>query len=194
MADFQKAFAEVLDLEGRYSNVKADAGGETVYGISRVYNPSWEGWAIIDSIKSSKPFQQSSASLSDAVNRDPELKAAASRFYKAVYWDPLLGDLNPSQPIANEIMDIAVNIRQGKRQAVTFVQRALNGLNRDGTLWKDIQEDGIMGTETIYAIKGCIACGREANCVKLVNCIQGVYYMENSQEVFLNGLLRRVRL
>ena len=43
----------VLTHEGGYSSgnekqTKGDKGKETYCGISRVYNPNWDGWKIID--------------------------------------------------------------------------------------------------------------------------------------------------
>lgn len=40
-----------LEHEGGYANVVGDKGGETYCGISRVNNPKWQGWAIIDAKK-----------------------------------------------------------------------------------------------------------------------------------------------
>lgn len=194
MADFRKSMAEVFDLEGILSNNILDAGRETCFGISRVYNPSWDGWVRVDQIKFDHHNNPSADSTESAIRKDPELREMALRFYKAAYWDPLRGDDNPSQRIATELMDIGINIKSGKRQAVTFLQRALNGLNRDGVAWPDIPEDGVMGSVTLGTIRAALNRALETHVVKLINCIQGVYYMEHSQEVFLAGLLRRVKL
>ena len=188
MADFPKTMVEVLDLEGIISNHALDAGKETVFGISRAFNPSWEGWPLVDALK------KDLANPVKAIRDNLQLRQMALRFYKAVYWDHLRGDENPSQAIATELMDIGINIKSGTRQAVTFMQRAMNGLNKNALLWPDLVVDGVMGTETLFAIKQVVAKGLEGHVVKLINCIQGVYYMENSQEVFLAGLLRRVKL
>ena len=193
MADFHKTMVEVFDLEGILSNHSLDAGKETCFGISRVYNPSWEGWARVDEIKANYQDPIGGNPLPE-IRDDALLREMVLRFYKAAYWDPLRGDDNPSQRIATELMDIGINIKSGKRQAVTFLQRALNGLNLDGIRWPDIPEDGVMGPATLHNIQVAVSKGREDDVVKLVNCIQGVYYMENSQEVFLAGLLRRVKL
>lgn len=44
MGDVERLFK----LEEFYSNDKNDKGGETFLGISRVYNPNWDGWADVD--------------------------------------------------------------------------------------------------------------------------------------------------
>ena len=52
MANFGDAFKKLSIKEGGYVNDKDDAGGETYKGISRRYNPTWQGWTMIDSYKS----------------------------------------------------------------------------------------------------------------------------------------------
>ena len=101
MADFRKSMEEVFDLEGILSNHVLDAGRETCFGISRVYNPSWEGWARVDQIKEANHGFGKAV----AISQDNELREMVLRFYKAAYWDPLRGDDNPSQRIATELMD-----------------------------------------------------------------------------------------
>lgn len=51
MAYFGDAFKKLSIKEGGYVNDKDDAGGETYRGISRKYNPTWQGWTMIDSYK-----------------------------------------------------------------------------------------------------------------------------------------------
>ncbi|MDR2457828.1 MAG: hypothetical protein LBD41_05040, partial [Clostridiales Family XIII bacterium] len=47
MIDITKIISE---YEGGYSNVPGDLGGETYAGISRKYNPDWQGWETLDLI------------------------------------------------------------------------------------------------------------------------------------------------
>lgn len=58
MADFDKAYFRTCKFEGGYANDKNDSGGETYKGISRVHNPKWGGWKIIDSYKKKKIFRK----------------------------------------------------------------------------------------------------------------------------------------
>lgn len=51
MAYFGDAFKKLSIKEGGYVNDKDDAGGETYRGISRKYNPTWQGWTMIDLIR-----------------------------------------------------------------------------------------------------------------------------------------------
>lgn len=42
-ANYKRAFGAIIGVEGGYSNDPHDPGGETMYGISRVYHPGeWE--------------------------------------------------------------------------------------------------------------------------------------------------------
>lgn len=38
----------ILKREGGYVNDPQDKGKETIFGISRVYNPTWQGWLDVD--------------------------------------------------------------------------------------------------------------------------------------------------
>lgn len=50
MADFDRAFAQAIEIEGGYTltNHANDNGKMTYAGISRRAWPKWEGWALID--------------------------------------------------------------------------------------------------------------------------------------------------
>jgi len=47
--------AFLLVLNSFDSNLVTDKGGETYAGISRIYNPTWLGWKIVDSYKPKFP-------------------------------------------------------------------------------------------------------------------------------------------
>ncbi len=46
--NYVKALIFTSSAEGAFANRKADKGGITYKGISRVYNPKWIGWNIIN--------------------------------------------------------------------------------------------------------------------------------------------------
>ena len=49
MADFEPAFARLMDEEGvKLSNNPADRGKQTYAGVSRKYHPNWVGWRFVD--------------------------------------------------------------------------------------------------------------------------------------------------
>ena len=58
MGDFQKAYKELMRVEGFYSMDPSDPGGETIYGISRRNWPKWVGWEIVDLYRKKPNFPE----------------------------------------------------------------------------------------------------------------------------------------
>lgn len=104
MANFNKEFQKVILAEGGYVNDSDDAGGETYLGISRRNNPNWIGWEVIDEEK-----KKGLKYINDRLKRDKSLTNAANLLYKQKYWDVLELDDIPSQKIAHQLFDTAVN-------------------------------------------------------------------------------------
>lgn len=188
MANFKQAFDITSGHEGGYSNDPADSGGETYRGISRRYHPSWDGWIIVDSYKSKPNFPKNMAN-------DSQLNEKVESFYKMLYWDINLLDDFSSQEIANEMYDTGVNM--GTVKAAKFLQKALNVLNKNGSLYADLSEDGKIGFNTLKAMKTCIDTVGADFIYKVLNILQGNQYIEiminnPTQEKFALGWLRRV--
>lgn len=106
MADFEKAFVRTEKFEGKniWAKIAGDAGGETWSGISRVHNPNWKGWAILDKIPNKRNNQ---------VITTPELEKLKRELYRNNYWNPVWGDKIRVQEVANEMYDTAVNMGVG---------------------------------------------------------------------------------
>lgn len=193
MAEFEQAYIITAQNEGGYVNDPTDAGGETYKGISRVYNPSWDGWGLIEDFKIADDFP---ANLNDSELLQKSVKA----FYKAWYWDRFQGDSIPRhlQDVTNEIYDIAVNM--GVHRAVTFLQTALNCLNRNGESYPDVVEDGVFGPVTLSILTEFYLLGDgHQYIVKIMNILQGKHYLEfmrrkPRQERYARGWLNRVRI
>lgn len=102
MADFEKAFARTEKFEGVnvYTKTPGDSGGETWSGISRVANPNWGGWKILDLIPNKKHNQ---------VISTPELERLKRELYKKNYWNPVWGDRIRNQKVAEDMYDMGVN-------------------------------------------------------------------------------------
>lgn len=189
MADFSTAFDITSAHEGGYANDSLDRGGETYRGISRVHHPAWPGWKRVDA-------QRAKAGFPKSLDRDEALQAGVRAFYKAAYWDPVLGDQLPDQAVANELYDTAVNM--GVRRAVRFLQVALNLLNRNRQDYDDLIVDGWLGDKSFAALQVLLKKDRSsAALVKLMNIQQGAHYAEimvgdPSQERFARGWLQRV--
>lgn len=188
MANFIEAYNITMKNEGGYVNDTADVGGETYKGISRKYNPFWYGWVIVDEYKSKPGFP-------NTAYNDADLGSKVKEFYKASYWDVNLLDKFPSQSIANEMFDTGVNMGVGR--AGKFLQKALNLLNKNGTVYPDIAEDGSVGTNTLKALNSYLAYKDKSFIYKIMNILQGMHYIEymtqsSTQEKFAFGWLERV--
>ena len=188
MASFTRALAGLLKIEGGYVNDPDDLGGETYRGIARRYNADWSGWARIDQAKRGRGFPAS-------LERDTALRTAVRQFYKQRYWDPYQGTAIADQAIAAKLLDIAVNL--GVARAVTFLQRALNVLNRDGALYPDLQADGAFGPQTQTALTTYRKKDKPVFLLKTLNILQGMHYIESiesdaTREKYARGWLKRV--
>ena len=187
MANFSEAYRKTMGHEGGYVNDPTDAGGETYMGISRVYNPSWYGWSMIDEAKTGGDFP---CCLED----DDALYTAVEDFYKDKYWDVNRLDAFP-QSIAEEMFDTGVNMGVGR--AARFLQASLNYLNRNGRLFDELTVDGRIGPATINALDECRRDERVL--LTMLNVMQGRHYMNYmdknpSQKKYARGWFKRVHL
>lgn len=119
MADFKTAYKKIEAAEGSYCFDPDDAGGETYKGISRKANPNWDGWISIDAIKKAHP-----TTFKGILKKTPELERKVQDLYKDKYWDCFELDDVPSQLVAEQMFDTAVN--QGQTAAIRFAQRVLD--------------------------------------------------------------------
>jgi len=124
MADFNKALLLIIANEGGYGNDPDDPGGETYKGIARKKQPDWIGWFIIDAMKKQPNFPIS-------LDNNQNLQSEIQRFYKAIFWDKVGGDIINDQEIANSIFDFAVN--SGVSTSVGLAQNVI-GTNCDGVI------------------------------------------------------------
>jgi len=190
MADFEKAFYKTLGHEGGYVNDKDDAGGETYMGVSRVYNPTWSGWDMIDDLKRKPGFPR-------ILDDNDELQNAVQEFYELKYWDVNRLDEVTSQALAEEMFDTGVNM--GVARAATFLQEALNYLNRNEVMYKDLVTDGKVGAMTLKALQMIIDKKDEEILLKIMNVLQGMHYINYmkkspTQEKYARGWFKRVKL
>lgn len=189
MADFQPAFEKTIQHhEGGYSHDPIDAGGETYKGVSRRFNPGWDGWIIIDAAKKKSNFPL-------ALDSNGDLQRRVKSFYKQTRWDAFQGDLIPDQAVAEELFDTGVNM--GIHRAVVFLQKGLNSLNRDGRTYPDISEDGQLGDLTLGSLRLLLAAEKSDLLLKVMNVYQGMHYLDymqrsQRQERFARGWFKRV--
>jgi len=166
----------LIDREGGYVNNPADKGGPTCFGITQAVARA-NGYA--------GPMQQL-----------PREEAAA--IYRRLYWlRPRLDEVaKRSARIAAELFDTGVNM--GPAVAVTFMQRALTALNRNGTDYPDLTPDGRVGPATLAALDAFLklrgANGGETVLLRALEALQGERYLRLAErrpanEAFLYGWL-----
>lgn len=187
---FEEAFAETLKHEGGYANHPDDAGGETIYGIARKHHPDWPGWKKIDTYKTSPVFPA-------MLETDVELQEDVKNFYWYYYWSQIEGEHIRFPQLAMELFDQAVHL--GTKRAVRFLQIALNILNRKGSLYPDVTEDGVMGPKTLHALEQYQSSESPAFLIKALVLQRGAFYIDavhkrEASESFIRGWLRRVQV
>lgn len=191
MGDFLISYKKAMKVEGGWANDSDDSGGQTWRGISRKNHPNWKGWEIVDHIGLISSHQ---SIFESALEKNEELKTLVLDFYKKEFWDIMKLDYVHSQSICDELFEAGINMNHSV--VVEFLQMALNATNRNGRDYPDIDEDGQMGPKTLSVLN---AHPRSAQVLKLLNCQQGVYYMNitrkrPSQEKFMTSWLSRVEI
>lgn len=173
---FKNAMNHLIKNEGFSADQKHDKGGQTYAGISRVFNPDWPGWKIIDAPGG---VQTGGADLWSLVNE----------FYwkKYVYWQ--LDKMPPSDLVAY-CFDTGV-LFGGKR----MIEHLQIGLNRIATESNVLPADGLVGPKTVARMNQITATEREAVLAQLVayrvEHHLGVVIRDPSQRKFLVGWLAR---
>jgi len=189
---FDRAFDEVMGYEGGYSNHPDDRGGETYRGIARNRHPDWSGWQRVDKYRWHDEFP-------DILNEDEGLQELVREFYRKEFWNRISGDevSEISHDVARELFDVAVNM--GTYRAGTFLQRALNLLNKHERLYPDLRVDGDIGPRTLSALRTLVKDKGEYTLLKMLNVMQGCQYIylaetDQSQETNIWGWFRRVSI
>lgn len=201
MADFKIAFALTMGHEGEYSFDPDDRGGETYRGISRIHNPGWSGWKIIDDEKARLgitgfPNQILINKLNLSLFRNGTLDFSVRDFFKENYWEKTKCHLIEDQDLCNEIFDNAVNMGVGR--AIELIQKACNLLNRNQLDWKDIKVDCKFGPATLEALLKCVKFRGLKFTFNVINMLQAKHYIEwmeknPTQEKFY-GVFKRVKV
>lgn len=159
MTPFEKGLKHTLGIEGGYADDPRDSGGKTRYGIT-------EGKA--------RAF-----GYAGAMHELPlEL---AVRIYREDYWDIIRLDrvAEMSEGVALEMFDTGVNCGVGV--PVKFLQRLLNIFNREQRDYPDITVDGLIGHNTLAALRAFLTrrgkLGSDVM-VEALNSLQGAFYTE----------------
>lgn len=155
MADFERALKRTLGYEGGYDDDPDDPGGKTRWGITEA---------------------EARASGYAGEMRDYPLYLA-KEIYRTRYWNKIRGDELPDQDLAEELFDSAVNC--GIKTAITWLQQAMNAMNKNGKLYADVIEDGILGPQTlsILVVSLSVAPWYKLILTRALDCQQGAYYL-----------------
>jgi len=172
--DISALIDALVEREGGYVDHPADRGGPTCFGITEAVARA-HGYA--------GPMRQL-----------PRDEAAA--IYTRLYWlRPRLDEVaRRSERLAAELFDTGVNM--GPAVAVTFLQRALTALNRNGKDYPDLVPDGRIGASTLAALDAFLALRANGETVVLraLEALQGERYLRLAErrpanEAFLYGWL-----
>jgi lysozyme family protein len=166
---------ELIEREGGYVSHPAGCGGPSRFGITEpVARAHGYGGAMKDL---------------------PRDEAAA--IYKRLYWlRPKFDEIARRSPaLAAELL--GTGAKMGPVVAVTFLQRALTALNRNGTEYPDLVPDGRIGDRTLEALDKFLA-GRAGNgeivLLLAIEALQGERYLRLAErrpasEAYLYGWL-----
>jgi len=174
--DVDVLIGALIDREGDYVNHPADKGGPTRFGITEAVARA-HGYA-------------------GAMAKLPRVEAAA--IYRRLYWlRPRFDEVAKRAPrVASELFDTGANM--GPAVAVTFLQRALTALNRNGRDYPDLTPDGRVGARTLGALDAFLAArgkrGGETVLLRALEALQGERYLRLAErrpanEAFLYGWL-----
>lgn len=161
----------VIAREGGYSNHPSDRGGPTNFGIT----------------------QETARRYGYTGDMQEMPRAKAVEIYYARYWAPFSKVAERSEPLAEHLFDIGVNM--GVMWGGVFLQRALNLFNARGKHYADIKVDGDVGPATLRAMDALIQRrGVDAKrvLVSAVICQKGDRYIDiidanQTQEDFAFG-------
>lgn len=176
MADFDIAVKKVLKHEGGYASLKADPGGETLFGISRRAHGESDFFKRLDALKrnGSSPTQ---------LEADATLIAMAKDIYRKAYWEEMSLNLIDNQVIAEQVFDMAVNA--GVKRAGLLLQQVLN------TMDFNLIEDGIIGNKTRTALNQALSIARQG-IIALYQSFRMKYYLSlGNAGTFIHSWSRR---
>jgi lysozyme family protein len=192
MALFDTSYSITNKREGGYVNDKDDKGGETYKGIARKKHPDWEGWKIIDEVKSRNSPPEADqpgaekikiplpggarGGLNEALDANNVLQQLIKKFYFEEYWLKIKGDLISDQRIADEVYDNAVHM--GVSKSSKYLQRTINILNRNCRSYNDIKVDGKIGPKSLLALNAAMKANGVKRVVNVINGYQIKHYLE----------------
>jgi len=174
--DVDELIDGLIEREGGYVDHPGDMGGPTCFGVT-------------EAVARAQGYR-------GAMRQMPHSEAVA--IYRRLYWlRPRFDEVGKRAPrVAAELFDTGVNM--GPAVAVTFLQRALTALNRNGGDYPDLVPDGRIGTQTLAALDAFLAArggsSGETVLLRALEALQGERYLRLAErrpanEAFLYGWL-----
>lgn len=184
---FQDTIALILKWEGIYDNDPDDPGEETVFGITRHFEPDWIGWEIVDAMFAPTPHKDRQTQTAkdwatENLPANPALMNAVSMYYHAVFQTLDLDDC-PSDALDSCIMGGWVN--QGPR-VEKWTQEVINELGGC------VEVDGHLGPGTMKELRKILQnpLGEKALLQGLM--LKRVKAYAKSKPKYIAGLLNRL--
>lgn len=168
---FETAYLPMMKIEHGYSKRKNDRGGETWNGVARNRHPNLRLWNIIDRYKSHPNFPK-------CLKRDEELSRQVMEFYRHKFWiAPDLDEIDDiNEFLAEKMFRLCVNF--GPSRPCKWLQRAMNYLNRNGTRYENIKDDGDIGPTTIRVLKEALKHNPPIRLLNVICIQQGAKYLD----------------
>ena len=177
VSNFDTAIEFVLSHEGGYTQNPYDRGGSTHYGISLRFLKNLSNEAL----KRYGIFEEPNEDTIKGLTKDQ-----AKAIYRGEFWASAPFEKICQQEYCNYIFDMAVNC--GLAPAIKCVQRACWAVQRD---WQHLKDDGILGNQTLAAIKVCgiflMPCIR----AERANLYRMIIQSHPDQQEFFTGWLNR---
>lgn len=141
MSDFKTAYELLKKWENRqtkdglivYSNIKEDAGGETVLGVARNSHKTLALWEEVDKIKK-EVGTKDLILLSKKILENKKICNDIETLYKIEYWNKAKCDIIQNQAFASNVFLLSVNA--GVKRGIKVGQKAC-GLIDDGIIGKN---------------------------------------------------------
>lgn len=144
MAQFGPSDQITKTGEGYYAWFYGDGGGETYAGVTRNYNPTWSGWAVVDDYKK-KMGVVGTNPLNTFKNNTmiPGMGPHVNAYYQA-WWNRLGLSNIKNQDVANIVWDFIVNSQYaGIKTVEQVLQNVLKANIKADTKWDQQSIDAI---------------------------------------------------
>lgn len=189
IATERQIIRNLLAKEGVYDNDSKDRGGETVYGLSRKFNPSLPIWKEVDKLKRTG---SSKKAMVQKICHTPKIKAMAEQVYLAQFRKHGLGEID--LVVADLVFDSFVNIGFGSGSIM--VQKLCNSFNYQNRYGSDLPVDANFGKMSRERLKIVVKNHKEQFITALLGLRSSHYVTiatnNTDQRKYISGWINRV--